>query len=205
MSINDVIKKAHGIAHNLTYNDQPQGMAKQIIHEMAGILGSRVVRITRKAGTKTYTMTSLRGQSRTLTTSETFMWAIFQRPPSGMIALDSDDKDIPALADLDLFYNAKLLRLMMDASSGKLPPANHLLIEALRRMFCMLPRYSFHTGESGGVVRVPDNYGNWVEQSAVHEIFEPLFAEYAMKKLQTAMLIEKVQEDSKNTKNSDES
>jgi hypothetical protein len=56
-------------------------------------------------------------------------------------------------------------------------------IEALRQAFCGLQRYSFHTDGQGGVRRVPDRYGGWVEFQAVHELFDPVVVDAAIAKL----------------------
>lgn len=44
-------------------------------------------------------------------------------------------------------------------------------MELLRNAFCKLQRYSFHL-VSGGVRRVPERYGNWVEFDAGHQLFD---------------------------------
>ena len=56
-------------------------------------------------------------------------------------------------------------------------------IEALRQVFCGLQRYSFHTDGQGGVRRVPDRYGNWVEFQSAHELFDPVMVDAAIAKL----------------------
>ena len=57
------------------------------------------------------------------------------------------------------------------------------LVEALRQDFCGLQRYSFHTDGQGGVRRVPDRSGNWVEFQPAHELFDPVMADAAVAKL----------------------
>jgi hypothetical protein len=57
-------------------------------------------------------------------------------------------------------------------------------VEALRRAFCALQRYSFHTDGKGGVARVADRYGRWVEFDAAHELFDPVMVDAALAKLQ---------------------
>jgi hypothetical protein len=45
-------------------------------------------------------------------------------------------------------------------------------VEALRKAFCALPRFSFLLDQSGSVRRVPDRYGNWVDFQSAHELFD---------------------------------
>lgn len=56
-------------------------------------------------------------------------------------------------------------------------------VEALRQAFCSLQRYSFHIDGAGGVRRVPDRCGNWVEFQAAHELFDPVVVDAAIAKL----------------------
>jgi hypothetical protein len=56
-------------------------------------------------------------------------------------------------------------------------------VEALRLAFCGLQRYSFHTDGQGGVRRVPDRCGNWVEFQPAHELFDPVMVDAAIAKL----------------------
>lgn len=46
------------------------------------------------------------------------------------------------------------------------------VVEALRQEFLSLPRFSFHIGRTGGVTRVPDRYGRWVEHAEVHRVLD---------------------------------
>ena len=56
-------------------------------------------------------------------------------------------------------------------------------VEALRQAFCGLQRYSFHTDGQGGVRRVPDRCGNWVEFQPAHELFDHEVVDAAIAKL----------------------
>lgn len=47
-----------------------------------------------------------------------------------------------------------------------------LVVEALRKAICALPRYSFLLDRSGGVRRVPDRSGNWLEFESAHALFD---------------------------------
>lgn len=47
--------------------------------------------------------------------------------------------------------------------------------EAVRKRLCVLPRYSFWIGGPyGGVRRVQDRTGNWIDFDAAHELFDPV-------------------------------
>lgn len=46
------------------------------------------------------------------------------------------------------------------------------IVEALRQEFLTVPRFSFHISGSGGVARVPDPYGRWVDRDSVHQILD---------------------------------
>jgi len=49
----------------------------------------------------------------------------------------------------------------------------HTLCEALRQVLCTLPKYSFLSPPGGGVRRVQDRSGRWIEFDAVHKLFDP--------------------------------
>jgi len=53
--------------------------------------------------------------------------------------------------------------------------------EAMRKRFVKLQRYSFHIDGAGGVRQVPERYGNWVEFSEAHELFDPVMVDAALK------------------------
>lgn len=46
--------------------------------------------------------------------------------------------------------------------------------EAVRKSLCALPRYSFWIGPRGGVRRIQDRTGNWIDFDAAHELFDPV-------------------------------
>ncbi len=56
-------------------------------------------------------------------------------------------------------------------------------IEALRRGFCKLPRFSFLKDAQGNVRKVPDKTGNFVEFSSVHELFDPVMVDALLAKM----------------------
>ncbi len=53
-----------------------------------------------------------------------------------------------------------------------LPPAVPEVVEALRKALNTLPRYSFLKDDSGGVRKVKDSCGNWVEWADAHALFD---------------------------------
>lgn len=82
MNNSDLINKAQGVAGRLTYNEEPEGPAKHMLHELCHRLGDRTVRITRDP--HGYLMTSLFGRERRLTWGEALIWRLFHRPPRGV-------------------------------------------------------------------------------------------------------------------------
>ncbi|WP_233714392.1 hypothetical protein [Bordetella hinzii] len=58
--------------------------------------------------------------------------------------------------------------------------ARNAAFEAVRQHLCKLQRYSFIVGPRGGVRRVKDRVGNWIEFDAVHELFDPVAVDAAM-------------------------
>lgn len=51
--------------------------------------------------------------------------------------------------------------------------------EAVRRVFCRLPRHSFIIGPGGGVRKVQDSCGLWVDFDSVHALFDPVAVDAA--------------------------
>lgn len=52
--------------------------------------------------------------------------------------------------------------------------------EAVRKRLCTLPRYSFWIGDHGGVKRIEDRSGNWIDVDVVHELFDPVAVDAAI-------------------------
>jgi len=72
--------------------------------------------------------------------------------------------------------NAALDAVGFDALIGELAALRierDDLIEALRKVVCKLPRYSFLSPPEGSVRRVQDRSGRWIEFDAVHELLDP--------------------------------
>lgn len=53
--------------------------------------------------------------------------------------------------------------------------------EAMRKRFVKLPRFSFLLGDPTSVRRVPDRYGNWLDFQQVHELFDPVQVDAALR------------------------
>jgi len=83
-----LIDKAGAMCSCMSYDDKtPNGSPKAMIKELCQRLGSRTVSITKKRDG--YLMTSLYGESRYLTKTETLMWRLFKWPPKGMQLIES--------------------------------------------------------------------------------------------------------------------
>lgn len=52
--------------------------------------------------------------------------------------------------------------------------------EAVRERLCALPRYSFWNDDNGGVKRVNDRSGNWIEFDAAHGLFDAVAVDAAI-------------------------
>lgn len=59
-------------------------------------------------------------------------------------------------------------------------------LEAVRQRICALPRYSFLIGPGGGVQRIGDRSGNWIEFDAAHELLDPVSVDAAIAAQQRA-------------------
>jgi hypothetical protein len=77
----ELIEQAQAVARRLTYNEEPQGAAKQTIHELSHRLGGRVVRIDKRGGR--YRMVTLFGSERSLTWAESWAYRLFRLVPRG--------------------------------------------------------------------------------------------------------------------------
>jgi hypothetical protein len=51
--------------------------------------------------------------------------------------------------------------------------------EAVRQRLCKLQRYSFWLVD-GGVKRMPERYGNWLDFEDVHKLFDPVVVDAAV-------------------------
>lgn len=63
-------------------------------------------------------------------------------------------------------------------------------IEALRRGFCKLPRFSFMKDAQGSVRKVPDKTGNFVEFTSAHELFDPVMVDSLLAKMLSDVAID---------------
>lgn len=75
-------------------------------------------------------------------------------------------------------YRDELKALKAQASEAVRDAA----FEAVRKQLCKLPRYSFFVGPKpfGGVQRVEDRSGTWIEFDAVHALFDPVSVDAAL-------------------------
>jgi len=64
-------------------------------------------------------------------------------------------------------------------------------VEAVRRAFCKLPRYSFFIGDGSKVLRVADNCGKWIDRDQAHELFDPIVVDSLVSKERSFAAIEK--------------
>lgn len=80
-------------------------------------------------------------------------------------------------------YAAKVLN-MFAAHPPRAPLTDERdqAFEAVRKQLNSLPRYSFQLNSGGGVSRVPDRYGAWIEWQAAHELFDPVAVDAAIEK-----------------------
>ena len=78
--------------------------------------------------------------------------------------------------------DADAWRDQLSAALASAPDADarDAAFEAVRLEICKLPRYSFFLNQSGGVQRVNDRSGNWVEFDAVHQLFDPVEVDAAI-------------------------
>ena len=70
-------------------------------------------------------------------------------------------------------------------------------VEAMRQGLNALPRFSFVRDESGGVVRVPDRYGRWIDWNSAHELFDTEMVDGLIAKMHARTAITKAIGDSK--------
>lgn len=85
------------------------------------------------------------------------------------------------------------MRAAMRAAMAGDEPGQAETIEALRRGLCALPRCSFHLDQGGGVRRVDDRYGRWIEWQQAHELFDIVVVNALVGKLRAAAAIAKAQ------------
>lgn len=64
-------------------------------------------------------------------------------------------------------------------------------VEALRQGLNALPRFSFFLNESGGVVRVPDRSGRWIDWNSAHELFDTEMVDGLIAKMHARAAIKK--------------
>ena len=94
-----------------------------------------------------------------------------------------DDEVWHNLHWLTTFAKAIEKELRPAPAAGDARPADcDAAFEAVRKRLCALPRYSFFIGPKpfGGVQRVEDRSGKWIEFDAAHELFDPVCVDAAI-------------------------
>jgi hypothetical protein len=69
-------------------------------------------------------------------------------------------------------------------------PEYDAAVEALRKAMCALPRYSFLLN-GGGVCRVEDSSGRWIEWDEAHKLFDSEVVDWLLAKEQSRAAIAK--------------
>lgn len=92
-----------------------------------------------------------------------------------------DARNVDELAD-------KVLAVVPLAATTQSSVSRDEAFEAVRRVFCKLPRFSFLLDQKGNVCRVPTRTGNWVEFQAAHELFDPVCVDDALNTRTTTIL-----------------
>lgn len=87
---------------------------------------------------------------------------------------------IAGLMDDNEFINALYAAVTAAATAGDARAARDAAFEAVRKRLCALPRYSFWIGDHGGVKRVEDRSGAWIDFDAAHELFDPVAVDAAI-------------------------
>ena len=64
-------------------------------------------------------------------------------------------------------------------------------VEALRKAVVALPRYSFLLNSGGGVSRVEDRTGRWIELDEAHKLFDPEMVDWLLAKTHAAAAVAK--------------
>ena len=62
-------------------------------------------------------------------------------------------------------------------------------VEAVRKATAALPRYSFLLNSGGGVSRVEDRSGRWIEWDEAHKLFDPEMVDWLLAKAQAAAAV----------------
>lgn len=87
---------------------------------------------------------------------------------------------IAGLMDDNEFINALYAAVTAAATAGDARADRDAAFEAVRKRLCALPRYSFWIGDHGGLKRVEDRSGSWIDVDAAHELFDPVAVDAAI-------------------------
>ncbi|MDF8361907.1 hypothetical protein [Achromobacter anxifer] len=86
----------------------------------------------------------------------------------------------PALCHEEVFFAGWNARPSTAPAAGDARADRDAAFEAVRKRLCALPRYSFWIGDHGGVKRVEDRSGSWIDIDAAHELFDPVAVDAAI-------------------------
>ncbi|CAB3838946.1 hypothetical protein LMG26686_01349 [Achromobacter mucicolens] len=76
--------------------------------------------------------------------------------------------------------NESAARRALASNAAEASPERNEAFEAVRKKLCALPRYSFLIEPHGGVKRMEDRSGNWIDFDAAHELFDPVAVDAAL-------------------------
>ncbi|WP_223308508.1 hypothetical protein [Achromobacter xylosoxidans] len=101
-----------------------------------------------------------------------------ERADKVVIANATSNPDLFQEAVKDLLAAVRMFRPAPAAGDAR--AARDSAFEAVRKRLCALPRYSFWNDDNGGVKRIDDRSGNWIEFDAAHELFDSVAVDAAI-------------------------
>lgn len=76
--------------------------------------------------------------------------------------------------------NESAARRALASNAAEASPERNEAFEAVRKKLCALPRYSFLIAPRGGVKKIEDRSGHWIDFDAAHELFDPVCVDAAI-------------------------
>lgn len=76
--------------------------------------------------------------------------------------------------------NESAARRALASNAAEASPERNDAFEAMRKKLCALPRYSFLIAPRGGVKKIEDRSGRWIDFDAAHELFDPVCVDAAI-------------------------
>ncbi|CUI55958.1 hypothetical protein [Achromobacter xylosoxidans] len=101
-----------------------------------------------------------------------------ERADKVVIANATGNPDLFQEAVKDLLAAVRMFRPAPAAGDARAD--RDAAFEAVRKRLCALPRYSFWNDDNGGVKRVNDRSGNWIEFDAAHGLFDAVAVDAAI-------------------------